>query len=294
MPAIGARAVPLPLGLGLGLGLALALALAACGGGDPEPEYRWEEETVYEPPGQDRDEDAYEGRPSRSDAATDHYGAPRRSRGAEGAIYSPKRGIACDESVGTCYAAKGGHAEVTEQQFGEAAARRLSRRIEEEGQRGARAIVRPADGVVCDRLSEVCYDRGGASLRETRREFGGGAAEALVDRIDAPRTGPGRRRGMIFSPRKDVSCDEQVAACYLGDAAHPGHTKQQFGAEAARALERRLELGRGARDGIYRPGGGAVCDRLAEVCYDRSGASAKRTRQEFGRQAAVRLSERLE
>ena len=193
-----------------------------------------------------------------------------------------------------CYTAKAGHPGVTGQQFGSEASKRLSRRIDDEGARGARGIYRPTDGALCDRLSEVCYDRDGADLRETRTEFGHEAAEALSRRIDEPRQGPGRRDGVIYSPREGVACDEQVAVCYVADAAHPGQTKQQFGDDALRELERRLDGGRDSRDGIYRPTGGAVCDRLSEVCYDRNGASTKRTRDEFGRDAAADLAERLD
>jgi hypothetical protein len=290
----------------------LVLLVAACGGSDPEPEYRWEEEDTARshdddyrsppPPSRDRydDEDdderirEYERRPSSSGAATGSYGGPRSRRGAEGAIFPVKKGVFCDESVRACYTLKGGHPGVTEQQFGDEASRRLARRIDEEGKRGPRAIVRVADGLVCDRLSEVCYDRDGASLRETREEFGHDAAEDLADRIDRPRRGPGRRGGVVYSPRKGVACDEQVAACYVGDAAHPGHTKQQFGADAARDLERRIDGGKSRSDGIYRPRGGIVCDRLGRACYDRDGVNVNATRDEFGKDAAVRLTERLE
>jgi len=283
----------------LGASLALSwLALAGCGGGDPEPEYRWEEETVYEdrgpapaPRGRYEDEERDEVRGPDSG----HYSQRPRDRGLLGAIYAPKRGVFCDESVRACYTGKGGHPGVTEEQFGTDAGRRLARRIDDEGPRGPRGIFRPADGVLCDRLSEVCYDRDGASLRETDREFGVDAASELSRRLDEPRRGPGKRRGgVIYSPRKGVSCDEQVAVCYVEDSAHPGHTKQQFGAEALRDLERRMKGGRERRDGIYRPDGGAICDRLSEVCYDRRGASAKLTRDEFGRDAAGRMAERLE
>jgi hypothetical protein len=293
----------------------LVLVLCACGGSDPEPQYRWEEEETARshdddyrsqpppPPPRDRYDDDdddderlrdYEDRPSRSGAATGAYGGPRSHRGADGAIFAVKNGVFCDESVRACYTLKGGHPGVTEKQFGDDAGRRLARRIDEEGKRGPRAIVRLGDGVVCDRLSEVCYDREGASLRQTREEFGHDAAEELSDRIDRPGRGPGRRGGVVFSPRKGVLCDEQVAACYVGDAAHPGHTKQQFGADAVRELERRVDGGKKKSDGIYRPRGGIVCDRLAKACYDRDGVNVNATRDEFGREAAVRLTERLE
>jgi uncharacterized protein (DUF779 family) len=284
-----------------GIRIVLAIGLCAGGaacGGEPEPPYRWEEETIYEDAGR-----APEPRPSyedredrdepRSGGSAGHYGRRPRDRGTRGAIYSPKRGVFCDESVASCYVAKNAHVGATEAQFGEEAGERLARRLKE-GERTPRGIFRPAGGVVCDRESEVCYDREGASLELTRREFGHGASEDLADRLDEPRRGPGRRGGVIYSPRRGVSCDEQVAACYVEDEAHPGHTKQQFGEEAARALERRVDGGRERRDAIYRPVGGAVCDRLAGVCYDRHGASAKLTREEFGREAAARMTERLE
>ena len=278
----------------------LIACAAACGGGEPEP-YRWEEKTIYEDEGPAPEPHrSYDERDDREERAAPgggtagHYGRAPRERGTRGAIYSPKRGVFCDESVATCYVAKNAHVGATEGQFGEEAGQRLARRLKE-GERTARGIFRPASGGVCDRESEVCYDGDGASLELTRREFGHGAAEDLAGRLDEPRRGPGRRGGKIFSPRRGVSCDEQVAACYVEDEAHAGYTKQQFGSDAALALERRVDGGREQRDGIYRPaGGGAVCDRRSEVCYDRLGASAKLTRDEFGREAAARMTERLE
>ena len=282
--------------------VALALGLlaggAGCGGDEPESPYRWEEETVYkdrgpapEPRPRDEDRDADDRDPPRGGTAG-HYGRAPRDRGTRGAIYSPKRGVFCDESVASCYVAKNAHVGVTEDEFGAEAAERLERRLGE-GERTPRGIFRPEGGVVCDRASEVCYDRDGASVELTRREFGYGGARDLADRLDRPRSGPGRRGGVIYSPKQGVSCDEEVATCYVEDEAHPGHTKRQFGSEAVRALERRSG-GRDRSDGIYRPAGGAVCDRLSEVCYDRHGASAKLTREEFGREAAARMTERLE
>ncbi|HVH04800.1 MAG TPA: YcgJ family protein [Myxococcota bacterium] len=289
----------------------VVLFAAACGGSNPEPEYRWEEEETTQidedhrpppaPPSRDvyddeDDEDLrkYEGGPSRSGATTGTYGGPRSHRGAEGAIFTVKRGVFCDESVRSCYTTKGGHPGVTEEQFGDQAGRRLAQRIEDEGNRGARGIGRVGDGVVCDRLSEVCYDHDGASLPDTREEFGHDAAEELALRVDRPRSGPRKRNGIVFSPRQGVLCDEQVAACYVGDAAHTGHTKRQFGADAARALERRIDGGKRDPDGIFRPRGGVVCDRLSQACYDRDGVNVNATLDEFGREAAVRLTKRLE
>jgi uncharacterized protein (DUF779 family) len=201
--------------------------------------------------------------------------------------------VFCDERVETCYTAKGGNAGQTEEQFGQDAARSLGRRLEE-GERAAHAIFRPSAGVVCDRGSEVCYDRAGASLVLTRQEFGHGAAEDLGNRIDRPRSGVGHRDGTIYSPRRGVSCDRRVDSCYTGEEAHPGWTKREFGVEAVQALEHRIEVGRKSQGGIYRPEGGGVCDRLSKVCYDRQGASANLTRNEFGREAAARMAERLE
>ncbi len=268
-----------------------------CGGGEPESEFRWEEEVVYEDegpaPAPRTYDDEDENRPSRGGAASGHYGRRPRERAADGAIYSPRRGVYCDEEVETCYTAKGGHVGTTEDQFGVPAAQRLEARLDD-GARSARGIFRPQGGVVCDRGSEVCYDRDGASLVLTREEFGHGAADALALRIDRRRSGPSRREGRIYSPRDGVWCDRSVDACYVADEAHRGWTKREFGAEALRALDYRVEGGRKRRDGVVRREGGGVCDRLAEVCYDRGGASARLTREEFGRDAAARMAERLE
>jgi hypothetical protein len=282
----------------IGLLLGFAAGVAACAD-DPEPVRPWQEEVIYEDEGppppprrSDRYDDEDEDRPPRS-GGSGHYERRARERRSAGAIYAPRRGVYCDESVRACYTAKGGHVGQTQEQFGSEAGRRLEQRIDA-GDRGERGIYRPAGGVVCDRQSEVCYDRDGASLAQTRREFGHGAADDLAERVDRPRSGPGRRGGVIYSPRQGVSCDELVAACYVADEAHAGHTKREFGSEAVRGLERRVDGGRDRRDGIYRIEGGGVCDRESEVCYDRRGASAPLTRREFGREAAVRLAERLE
>jgi hypothetical protein len=182
---------------------------------------------------------------------------------------------------------------MTEDQFGVEAGQRLEQRVDE-GVKASRGIFRPTGGVVCDHASEVCYDREGASLELTREEFGHGAADALVARIDRRRSGPGAKDGRIYTPRRGVWCDRKVDACYVADEAHGGWTKREFGSEAMRAVEHRMEDGRKRRDGIYRAEGGGVCDRLAKVCYDRQGVSARLTREEFGRDAAAGLAERLE
>jgi hypothetical protein len=285
--------------------LAGCLLALGCGGGEPEDPFHWEEETIYEdrgpaeasrPPYPERDADDRYDRareePRRS-APSGQYGRGPRDRGVSGALYTPKRGVFCDESVSSCYVANNAQVGVTEDEFGEQAAERLARRLKE-SDGSPRGIFRPVGSVVCDRESEVCYDREGPSLKQTRREFGHASADALAQRLERPRSGPGQRGGVIFSPQRGVSCDEEVATCYALDEAHPGHTKRQFGGEALRALERRLDGGRERRDGIYRPVGGAVCDRLSEVCYDRHGASAKLTKEEFGRDAAALMTERLE
>lgn|GEM_PF-1395409 len=309
--------------------LALAALAAACGGdAPPEPEFRWEEEVVEgpeEPPpradargGEDleapratrdaldadaeaerlerrrrealrRDEErALEQR--RADAG--RRPGPRPDEGARGeAIYPARDDAFCDERVAACYTARGAHVGLTEEEFGVAAGRRLERRLEA-GPRSPRGVER-VDGAACDRLSEVCYERDGASVARTREVFGRQAARDLAARLGARRGEPSGRGEAIYAPRRGVSCDERVAACYVADEAHLGHTRDEFGRPAALALERRLERGPRARDGVYRPVDGAVCDRLSKVCYDRLGASAAVTRAEFGREAAVRMAERV-
>ena len=279
---------------------ALAALVASCGGA-PESDFRWEEEVVEgpeaprPPPRVDDDEARREKRPAPryDDDAPPRRLPPERREGERGeAIYSPKERTFCDERVATCYTAKGGHVGLTEEQFGVEAGRRLERRLDA-GRADPRGIARVGDGV-CDRLSEVCFERSGASVELTRSEFGRAAASDLAARLDVERSRPGGRGEAIFAPRRGVSCDELVAACYVADEAHLGHTREQFGRDAAVALERRIDRGPKARDGVYRPGGGAVCDRLSKVCYDRLGVSAALTHAEFGRSAAVRAAERVQ
>ena len=239
------------------------------------------------PPRPERDRPRYdEPAPTRRSSAS----RPDGERGE--ALYAPRERTICDERATACYTAKGGHVGLTEDQFGVAAGERLERRLDA-GPGSARGIARVEDGV-CDRLSEVCFLRAAPSLELTQREFGRAAATDLEARLDAQRSRPGGTGEAVYAPRRGVSCDELVAACYVEEEVHLGHTRQQFGRDAAVALERRVARGPKARDGVYRPVGGAVCDRLSKVCYDRLGGSASLTRAEFGRAAAVRLAERVE
>ena len=279
------------------------LAAAACGGGEPESEYRWEEETVYEdrgpapappPRGRYEEDDDSDG-PDRRGGESGHYGRRAPRRAARSARSTPRS--AASSATRACASATRRRPATRASPGSSSAPRRrerLSRRIDDEGARGARGIYRPHGRRALRPALRGLLRPRRRDLRETRTEFGHEAAEALSRRIDEPRQGPGRRDGVIYSPREGVACDEQVAVCYVADAAHPGQTKQQFGDDALRELERRLDGGRDSRDGIYRPTGGAVCDRLSEVCYDRNGASTKRTRDEFGRDAAADLAERLD
>jgi uncharacterized protein (DUF779 family) len=268
---------------------ALAAALVACGGGAGE-ETRWEEETLYEEHAgryDDRRDERHREERYREERPLPRYG------GRE-AIDSPKEGVFCDALVESCYTGEEAHVGWTERRFGDEAGRRLDRRLDE-GEESMRAVFR-SQGGVCDRLSGVCYDRRGPSLALTQRHLGRGAAADLEARLEASERG-GRgyaRGGAITSPRRGVSCDAAVETCYAEEEAHVGWTERQFGEDAAQRLRRRLDRGDDARDGLYRPDEGAVCDRLAEVCYERAIASARLTRLEFGRGAAERLVDRLE
>lgn len=280
----------------IALAATLAALALACGGGEAASDFRWEEEVVEGPDelprsareeARGRDE---RGPVRREDEAPARARRPASERGD--AIYSPRERTFCDERVATCYTGRGGHVGLTEAEFGVEAGRRLERRLEA-GPESARGIAR-IDGGVCDRLSEVCYERAGPDEDLTRREFGRAAAGDLAARRAVRRSGPGGLGEAIYAPRRGVACDELVGACYVEEEVHLGHTQEQFGREAAVALQRRVDRGPKARDGVYRPVGGAVCDRLAKVCYDRFGASAALTHAEFGRAAAVRAAERVQ
>jgi len=289
--------------------MALAIALgglaahaAACGGSAPESDFVWEEEVIAgpeEPPPREPEpappppRRAEQDRPRYEEPAPARRPSARREDGERGeALYAPRERTICDERVASCYTAKGGHAGLTADQFGVEAGRRLERRLDA-GPESARGIARVEDGV-CDRLSEVCFLRASPNLELTRREFGRAAAADLEARLDAQRSRPGGGGEAVYAPRRGVACDELVAACYVEEEVHLGHTSKQFGRDATVALERRAARGPKARDGVYQPVGGAVCDRLSKVCYDRLGASASLTHTEFGRAAAVRLAERVE
>ena len=85
-------------------------------------------------------------------------------------------GAICDTRVTTCYTLDTGASdEVTGEYFGPKAVERLATRRAE--------VARYGDHVACDRGSQICYDRFGASVGITHVYIGAEASEALLPRL---------------------------------------------------------------------------------------------------------------
>jgi hypothetical protein len=148
----------------------------------------------------------------------------------------------------------------------------------------------PAKGVVCDRRSRVCENRGGPSVGLTRLFFGEDPAAAV---------GPRQRAAAyphdpLFKPNPWATCDTLVTTCYEAGAPSAELTKRYFGSNAANMLEERLRQGSASPTGLMRRGSSITCDRLSGVCYDRLGAGYGVTRTYLGEPEAELLLARLQ
>lgn len=113
--------------------------------------------------------------------ALDDARPPAPTEPAEPTIHYPKRGVACDDLVETCYTAKGHHNGMTKATYGSDAVKSLARRAAlPPGDLDA--IVRPGRGEVCDRSSQTCYSDGRADASLTRLQFGADAAAGVEAR----------------------------------------------------------------------------------------------------------------
>ena len=68
---------------------------------------------------------------------------------------------------------------------------------------------RPANGVICDRARDVCFDRHGIANHATKDIFG--------DRADRDSHSHDNGGGNLFSPRPGVVCDHRTNNCWKGN-----------------------------------------------------------------------------
>jgi hypothetical protein len=69
---------------------------------------------------------------------------------------------------------------------------------------------RPANGVICDRARDTCFDRHGIANHATKDFFGGHANRDSHNSHD-------NDRGDLFSPRPGVICDHRSNNCWNGN-----------------------------------------------------------------------------
>lgn len=98
-------------------------------------------------------------------------------------IFKPSPQASCDILVVACYDINGANVALTQQHFGDRAAKALKNRVDEpvEGRR----VLRYGDTITCDQLSKVCYDRLGAGYGITLLYLGDAQAQKLMARLEA-------------------------------------------------------------------------------------------------------------
>ena len=99
--------------------------------------------------------------------------------------FRPERGVRCNDVAQVCYYRGSPSVDLTRQYFGRdaARARRWSLRREERPRYGR--VFYPEQGVRCDRVQQVCYNRRGEpSFRLTRDYLGFDAARRLSGRTE--------------------------------------------------------------------------------------------------------------
>ena len=87
------------------------------------------------------------------------------------------------------------------------------------------SVVSPSKGALCDRTSQICYDRQGISLGITRQYFGPGAERNLMAQIS------GRPMPREFRLSNGAVCSLQMELCWSD-----GFSKRQISREMSRDL----------------------------------------------------------
>lgn len=95
-----------------------------------------------------------------------------------------------------------------------------------------------------------------------------------------------RRQPRFDRPENNVVCDRRTATCYKGREIDVSETREKFGRDAARKVERVRD--RYDNNDIFRPRRNAVCDRDDKRCYQNGDPNRRLTREYFGNRAARR------
>ncbi|MCB1778850.1 MAG: hypothetical protein KDJ34_01920 [Candidatus Competibacteraceae bacterium] len=113
--------------------------------------------------------------------------------------------------------------------------------------------VQAAQGVKCDDQKQICRDRSGPSVEQTRQRYGDQAAQRLQKRMSRDegggrqdggqgggRQGGGgqQQSGDVFSPIGGVRCVRSEQTCYHYNQPSYQFTQQYFGPGAANRLNR--------------------------------------------------------
>ena len=117
--------------------------------------------------------------------------------------------------------------------------------------------VQAAQGVKCDDQKQICRDRSGPSVEQTRQRYGDQAAQRLQKRMSRDEGGGGQgggqgggrqgggqdgggqqQSGDVFSPMGGVRCVRSEQTCYHYNQPSYQFTQQYFGPGAANRLNR--------------------------------------------------------
>ena len=105
-------------------------------------------------------------------------------------------------------------------------------------------------GVKCDDQKQICRDRSGPSVDQTRQRYGDQAAQRLEKRLSRKGEGGGKQgggqqgggqqqSGDVFSPMGSVRCVRSEQVCYHHNQPSYQFTQQYFGQGAAGRLNER-------------------------------------------------------
>lgn len=125
------------------------------------------------------------------------------------------------------------------------------------------------------------YGRNTYYGRDPRYWYGGRRNDDDDDRRQA------RREPRLDRPENGVVCDRRTETCYKGREIDASETREKFGRDAARKVERVRD--RYDNNDIFRPRRNAVCDRDDRRCYQNNDPNRRLTREYFGNRAARRV-----